>query len=517
MKFGPVLTVSLLIYIVVSSVASAQVVDIPDPNLQDAIRHALHLDPHSAITVPAMEKLTVLTAYNRGIADLTGLEMAIHLHDLAIAENPCDNLLPLKHLTGLRRLIAHNCNISDVTPLASLRIQELNLRSNPIADLSPLAELTQLRFLDLSHCLIKDISPLSQLVNLQVLQLNHNMIEDVRPLQPLSALYKLEIQHNLIADHSPIDSLTLTTFVYDQICDMPPLPLAERLYNRTYPSVFSQWGTPVMNRPELSFSENMALHDMRFGTRLFGLRYHYTPSETNLVGNLDRAIEERNHLLTLNPHRIELLDVGMRGATLSKFPDDSPFWIRDESGNIFIPEPPADGGTPSALLDFTHPAVQDHIVAQAIAVDKCGLYDGIFFGYWSEEWTVLGDFRTMEQEQRARDIIIQRIRANTRPDFLIMGNTNDRIIPRTAPYINGGFMETVIPFSQIDPKLNTGLTRTEASLYWLDNNLREPRINGLEGSAIPTEPPSYRPHISTAASWKLLYPSRKSIRSLIPG
>ena len=36
MKFGPVLTVSLLIYIVVSSVASAQVVDIPDSNLHAA-------------------------------------------------------------------------------------------------------------------------------------------------------------------------------------------------------------------------------------------------------------------------------------------------------------------------------------------------------------------------------------------------------------------------------------------------------------------------------------------------
>ena len=88
MKFGPVLTVSLLIYIVVSSVASAQVVDIPDPNLQDAIRHALHLDPHSAITVPAMEKLTVLTAYNRGIADLTGLEMAIHLPRFSYRRKP---------------------------------------------------------------------------------------------------------------------------------------------------------------------------------------------------------------------------------------------------------------------------------------------------------------------------------------------------------------------------------------------------------------------------------------------
>ena len=43
MKFGPVLTVSLLIYIVVSSVASAQVVDIPDPNLRAAIADALNL------------------------------------------------------------------------------------------------------------------------------------------------------------------------------------------------------------------------------------------------------------------------------------------------------------------------------------------------------------------------------------------------------------------------------------------------------------------------------------------
>ena len=37
MKFGPVLTVSLLIYIVVRSVAFAQVVDIPDANLRAAI------------------------------------------------------------------------------------------------------------------------------------------------------------------------------------------------------------------------------------------------------------------------------------------------------------------------------------------------------------------------------------------------------------------------------------------------------------------------------------------------
>ena len=69
-----------------------------------------------------------------------------------------------------------------------------------------------------------------------------------------------------------------------------------------------------------------------------------------------------------------------------------------------------------------------------------------------------------------------------------MSNTNDRIIPRTAPYVNGGFMETVLPFTQSDIEQETSVTRVKNSLKWLDTNLREPRINGLEGSAIPTKP-----------------------------
>ena len=43
MKSGPVLTVSVFIYIVVSSVASAQVVDIPDADLRTAIADALNI------------------------------------------------------------------------------------------------------------------------------------------------------------------------------------------------------------------------------------------------------------------------------------------------------------------------------------------------------------------------------------------------------------------------------------------------------------------------------------------
>jgi hypothetical protein len=95
----------------------------------------------------------------------------------------------------------------------------------------------------------------------------------------------------------------------------------------------------------------------------------------------------------------------------------------------------------------------------------------------------------MEEEQRARDIIVQRIRAATRPNFLIMGNTNRTKIPRTGPYINGGFMETVVPHDRIGAVLEQHLNEVEDSLLWLDQNLREPQINGLEGLSVLTEPP----------------------------
>ena len=104
-------------------------------------------------------------------------------------------------------------------------------------------------------------------------------------------------------------------------------------------------------------------------------------------------------------------------------------------------------------MDFTHPYIQDRIVKQAIAVSKCGLYDGIMFDWWGETEAVLADalgdwshkFRGNEAEQRARDNILRRIRAATRPDFLILGNSEYSTPLRTGHYLNGGFMERPVP------------------------------------------------------------------------
>ena len=187
-----------------------------------------------------------------------------------------------------------------------------------------------------------------------------------------------------------------------------------------------------------------------------------------------------------------IADIRMRSYALDEFPEDWPYWIKDSDGNIVNAWAEVFG-----LIDFTHPDIQDRIVQQAIAISKCGLYDGVHFDWWNEHGAILAElygdwshkYRGNEAEQRARDNILRRIRAGTRPDFLIMGNTNRNTIPRTAPHINGGFMETLIPHTATGNYLEALLNEVETSLLWLEQNLREPQVNALEGWGIPTKSP----------------------------
>ena len=494
MTFRRKITVSFLLYIVLCSAGFAQVVDIPDGNLRTAIAETLNILHNASITQDDMSRLTRLNVHNRGVQNLSGLEFATNLKVLYLDDNPMiTELRPVSGLAQLEHLGMRALRAVDIIPLAQISsLRSLDVAECNLVDISPLSHLTKLTSLAAQINLIVDITPLANLTNLTHLTLNRNRIVDVNALAGLTKLEFLEIHHNSIVDHSPLDALSLSHFTYDQICEMPPLPLKPRLENRNYPSIFARWsgfGSPyITNRPDLSTAENLALHDLRFSTFVFGLTYREATNGFTVAGDVDNAIRLRDQLITLNPNMVTLFDVGMRAAPLHSYPDDWPYWIRDENGNIY--RDTIDGiPVKTGFMDFTHPHIQDRIVQQAIAVAKCGLYDEIMFDYWSEDWTVLGGFRTLEAEQHARDEIVRRIRANTRPNFLILGNTNDRIIPRTAPYVNGGFMETAMPFTQVGIGLEASITRVKTSLTWMDSNLREPRINGLEGSAIPSEPP----------------------------
>ena len=472
-------------------------VEIPDPNLESAIREELALANEMPLTQADMLQLNRLEARNSQIKHLTGLEYATNLIRITLPDNEISDLTPLARLMRLEYLWFWGNPISDLFPLMNLTaLKRIDLARCQISDISPLANLTQLTSINLRDNHIEDISALTNLNQLTELRLNSNRIVDVSPLVNLTLLERLEIHNNSITDHSPLEALSLTHFTYDEICELPRVPIQNRINNRSFPSIFTAWAgigwSSVLNRPDLSDAEHLALHDV-YWSPFFGLRWRETEQGMQLMGDLDKARQQRDALAALNPNMLFIVEIRMRDAFVNDFyPEDWPYWIRDENGNLR----PGIRGQNYYLIDFTHPELQEQIVEQAVAVAQCGLFDGIFFDWWNEDRAVLTNHQVgwtellpggNEAEQRARDSILQRIRAAVTPDFLIIGNGNRRKFPRTAPYINGTFMETLRDYD--DGYTHGELAEIESALFWAEENLREPQINCLEGWGVFTESP----------------------------
>ncbi len=524
--------------------ADSPVVDIPDPNLRRAVKEALNLPNDSQVTAQDMRRLTGLNAQNTGIESLDGLEYATDLRRLWVDSNPLSDLSPISNCSKLEDLGIGGCGISDISALQGLvnllgvniggnsihdlqplkpliNLEHLLMYQNPVSDITPLVNLRKLKRLWAWNCQITDISalqylseltelnlagnqivdiaPLVDLTQITRLSLNHNRIVDVSPLSNLTKLKSLEIQHNNIGDHSPLDVLSLTHFKYDQSCEMPPLPLKPRLENRTFPSVFSAWGglgwSSVLNQPHLSDLEQMSQHDLYFCCLMFGEHLIDTGDGWEVRGDLEGAEQLRDDYIALNSNMVFLVQIEFRAAQLSVYPEDWPYWLRDTQGEIVKP---SGEGDPAGLIDFTNPGFQDRMVAQAVAVSECGLYDGIMIDWWNDKGALLvtynpyTEYRGHEVEMQAKINILEGIRAQTRPDFLIIGNVNRDKLPRTGKYINGGFMETGTPSNDSHvggiEEIERGLQKIESTLQWAEQNMREPRINALEGWGFPTEP-----------------------------
>ena len=473
MKFRQKITLSLILCLVLNSAVFAQSVHIPEPNLRAAIIEA---QGHDRVSRDTLRALKGLDATGRTIANLSGFEYAVNLEWLFIGVN---------QITDLRAL-------SDMEKLETLHIY-----TNPISDISPLANLSNLKYLNASGCNIVDISPLATLTELIHLHLSWNDVTDILPLANLTNLKLLKIRNNKIIEHGVLHTLSLDYVEYDQACDMPPLPLEPRLSDRTFPSVFSAWGE-VTNQPHLSDIQRFAQHDLYFTDDVFYQHFLDTGHRWEMRSPISESTRIRDDYLSINPNMIFLIEISMRDLDKTRFIEDSAYWVKGANGQ------PVAGTQGTYLLDFTHPDVQEMIVRQALAVERCGLYDGVFFDWWSERYASLADesnwfkggYVSFEAEQRAQDIILERIRAESRPNFLIFVNTGRYIIPRNARHINGSFMETGVPSGVLkywhgddNEGIERALRETEESLRWLEANLRQPRINSLEGWGFPDESP----------------------------
>ena len=198
-----VLLVTAILFI--TQPVSAQLVDIPDPNLRRAILEELELPENAPITQQEMLRLMTLEPGEKGITDLTGLKYATNLTSLLLYLNPIVDISPLSQLAKLRTIHFWGCNVVDLSPLRNLKnLTLIILANNDISDISPLAGLTNLIHLDLGGNRIIDVSPLANLTLLEKLRLNKNAITDVSPLIGLKNLKTLHLANNPFHDFSPL-------------------------------------------------------------------------------------------------------------------------------------------------------------------------------------------------------------------------------------------------------------------------------------------------------------------------
>ena len=413
------------------------VVEIPDPNLEQAIRDQLNrehptLPPEEPITQQEMLKLQWLDGRYRNITDLTGLEYATNLTHLYLAGNAIEN-----------------------------------------------------------------VEPLSGLIHLWLLNLSYNRIQDISPLANLVNLNKLFINENLVTDITPIQRLGLIEFLYDEVCDMSPIlpPTTERIENRTFPSVFA-WGgeNSTLGLDYMTPEQRSALYDLDFGV-WFSFGWDQTPAEpyeglaTSLAGNLEFARESHQQRIAQNPNMVILLTVGFHSNSDEAYPPGSDFWLRDENGEIIR----RDTGSPN--INFLKPEVQDLLAKRIIAVERCGLYDGVMIDQFANNGAWAAHIYSATQEEMIQAIlnIFRAVRSQVRDDFLILINANRTKATAYTDYINGTFMEAGSDNQYMSGMPGgfsyDGLKEIESTLSWSEKNLRSPQINCLEGGGIPAEPP----------------------------
>ncbi len=102
---------------------------------------------------------------------------------------------------GLVSLTAKDRGIADLGGIEQLtRLEVLDLYGNRIQDLSPLAGLRRLRYLDLGSNRVEEVAALSSLKSLQVLLLADNAVRDVSVLAGLDSLQSVDLTGNPLSE-----------------------------------------------------------------------------------------------------------------------------------------------------------------------------------------------------------------------------------------------------------------------------------------------------------------------------
>ena len=239
------------------------VVVFPDPNLEAAVLEELNL-VNGPVTLDDIQTLTSLTANNRGITNLSGLEWATNLTSLNLYNNQITSLSVLANLRGLQSLDFFSNQVHDLSPINGLtNLDYLSVGDNPLTNVFLVAGMTNLTGLVLCDLELMDISVVQGLWKLTYLCSRGNLLTNIAPIAGLTNLTEVFLGRNLLTDIAPIVGLTkLTTLAVDEnlLTNITPVPGLTKLTRLIMPDNLLADITPIVgltNLIALNLSENL--------------------------------------------------------------------------------------------------------------------------------------------------------------------------------------------------------------------------------------------------------------------
>jgi hypothetical protein len=256
-----------------------------------------------------------------------------------------------------------------------------------------------------------------------------------------------------------LGGVTPGALVGQDLASTAPSSVARRIAARDFPSIFQAWN-PADNLKGEDPLTTLARHDLVWhAPSFFDLTWNRNPeglAEGFTPESIARAKTKRAQLLERNPQLVLLAEIRYRDAHRSFLPDGHEWWRRDDQGKLVMGW--EEGGY--IQLDLRNPSFRRHVAAQCRAVVETGAVDGVMLDWWRDD--------------EDRLALIRAVRAAVGSKALIITNPNDEQTPRTAPYINGYFMECYRTAAAEDWQ------RIDATLTWAERHLRAPRVNCVE-------------------------------------
>ncbi len=144
--------VGMILVLVFTPTASAEVVSFPDAFLEAEVRSWLSIPGPTAITDTDMETMTSFDATSSSISNIQGLDYGTNLILLELYDNLISDISALSGLTNLTTTRLDANHISDISAVSGLtNLAQLYLDYNEISDISAVSGLTNLYYLGLQN------------------------------------------------------------------------------------------------------------------------------------------------------------------------------------------------------------------------------------------------------------------------------------------------------------------------------------------------------------------------------